>query len=586
MITARRARLVAIAAIVCAVALAGAAPAPADGNASWVSAPAVAPAPPPGASPSPYPVPVGYVGDMEFWAPNRGVLITAGRGVVPQGLYAYNGVAWHQLSTVCGGSDGRIAWAGPDEFWTIADQRPGQSLPSGGATQLADVSLCHFLNGQIVGSYALPLGQPNSYQPMNAAACDAPTDCWFGGNLESGGAFHLWWNGTTVSVVDAPQDHETASMTVDAGQIYESVQLARGDSFNGESTTQPPLLHTIDATQPNPFQSLFPIPAGCSGFCPILPTYGTSPDGESVDPVTLNGLALSSDWIAGAADPQLWAVAGFDGTQAQPSMGDAHPIALFFKDNAWTQVIPDLVTLPDGDTPIGAQNTTPTPRSVAAEPNQNAAWIAVSPAGGDDGQAHVDRVALIGPNSATVTDQDSLGDAQGVGPRGAATAIACPAAQDCWVATSQGWLYHLTDGTQLAQDTDPNFAGVLTYRPPDSGVPVVSLSNASPDQLPTTTVSPITTGPATTIHRHKKPKPVITHVGRAVLHGTTLNLPITVRVRARVQLIATRKRVVVARSRNEVLGPGHHIISVKLDPHRWPTALAIKAKAVTSRRKK
>ena len=71
----------------------------AGGTATWMSAPAQAPPPPDGTSPSPFPLPVGYVGDIEFWAPNRGVLITAGNSVVPAGLYAYDGVNWHQLST-------------------------------------------------------------------------------------------------------------------------------------------------------------------------------------------------------------------------------------------------------------------------------------------------------------------------------------------------------------------------------------------------------------------------------------------------------------------------------------------------------
>src|SRR6202043_2548979 len=60
---------------------------------------------------------LGKIGDIEFWAPNRGVLITAGNPpTVAPGVWAFNGQSWHQLSTVCGGADGRIAWAGPDEF--------------------------------------------------------------------------------------------------------------------------------------------------------------------------------------------------------------------------------------------------------------------------------------------------------------------------------------------------------------------------------------------------------------------------------------------------------------------------------------
>ena len=77
---------------------------------------------------SPIPIGLGAVGDIEFWAPNRGVLITKGNPpTVPPGIWAYNGVEWHELATVCGASEGKIAWAGPEEFWTVSDGRAGQS---------------------------------------------------------------------------------------------------------------------------------------------------------------------------------------------------------------------------------------------------------------------------------------------------------------------------------------------------------------------------------------------------------------------------------------------------------------------------
>jgi hypothetical protein len=558
----------------------------AAGGASWVSAPAEAPPPPSGVQPSPYPLPVGYVGDIEFWQPNRGLLITAGNNVVPMGLYAYDGVSWHQLSTVCGGSDGRIAWAGPDEFWTIADQRPGQVVTNGNPQ---NISLCHFQNGQVVGSYAMPLNQPNSYKPMNAAACTSPSDCWFGGQLDSAGAFHLHWDGTNVTVVDAPQDHEVAAMTVHNGQIYESVQLSPSDSFGNEDSSHPPLLHLIVPTDPaNPFHSLFLTnqDPNCGDFCPPLPDYGTDSSFNPpapVDPTTEGGLALSSDWRAGATDPQLWAAAGFDGTPTRNSgLGNAHPVVLRYADGAWTQAVPNLVSL-DGDTPLGRQGlVTPSAQSVAAEPNASAAWIAViSSTSGPDNQAHVDRIALTGTTSATVTHY-VLGTNLGVGPRGNASAIACPAAQECWLATDQGWLFHLTDGTQLPQDTDPNFAGVITFRPPDGGVPSVL-----PDQVnvaetpgPPPPVTPVTPPPR---QRVLRAKPLLTHLSRSrLVHRTTLVLSFTLTAAARVQLIARRHGRAVAETRRMVMNAGRHTLLLRLDPRHWPTALALDARALSS----
>ncbi len=65
------------------------------------------------------PVSLGAVYDIEFWAPNRGVLIT------DRGLWAYDSAGWHQLSTVCGGARGRIAWARPSTSGRSATSRWG-----------------------------------------------------------------------------------------------------------------------------------------------------------------------------------------------------------------------------------------------------------------------------------------------------------------------------------------------------------------------------------------------------------------------------------------------------------------------------
>src|ERR1700677_3714592 len=66
------------------------------------------------------PVGLGRIGDIAFWSPNRGALITAGNGsIIAPGGWVYNGACeagqcaggWHQLATVCGASDGRILHA-------------------------------------------------------------------------------------------------------------------------------------------------------------------------------------------------------------------------------------------------------------------------------------------------------------------------------------------------------------------------------------------------------------------------------------------------------------------------------------------
>lgn len=557
-----------------------------DEGASWRFAPAEAPLPPPGVEPSKFPAALGKVGDIAFWSPNRGVLITAGNDFVSAGVYAYDGVSWHQLSTVCGGHDGRIAWAGPDEFWTISDQRPGQVIAGGEeGSRLWDVSLCHFAAGQVVGSYAMPLEQPDSYRPMDAAACAGPEDCWFGGELgegEDSGAFHLYWNGSALSVVYSPQDHAIASMTADRGQLYESVQLAPGDSYGSESTTNPPLLHTIVPSDPSEvFHSLFPENIqnpSCGAFCPPLPEYGTSA-GEPVAPDTLAGLSLSSDWSPsgdGPASPQLWAIAGADSTTPPAGQGRAHPIALRYSGEAWTQIVPNLATFAGGEEPDG----------IAADPGEQAAWVTIE---SGDQAAHVDLLSSAdGGQSWAVSEHDELGPEQGVGSLGEAGPIACPGPHECWLATDQGWLFHLTNGAQLAKDTDPFFDGadgVISYRPPDDGVPEVL-----PDQPTETEPVPnllLQEGVSSTASASEKPvktalaKPALVQNAHSrLLRGDVLELTFTLTGAAHVQLLASRHGKIVARTRRETLRKGRHALKLKLDPRRWPTKLDLNAAAV------
>jgi len=74
------------------VVFAAATPAAAQ-EATWRLEQPPPPPPPPGVSESSLPIPLGEIGDIEFWAPNRGLLITRGNEpTIPAGVWAYNGV--------------------------------------------------------------------------------------------------------------------------------------------------------------------------------------------------------------------------------------------------------------------------------------------------------------------------------------------------------------------------------------------------------------------------------------------------------------------------------------------------------------
>ena len=225
--------------------------------ASWQLEQPPAPAPPYGIGGVERPIGLGTIGDIKFWAPNRGVLITGGNPpAVPKGLWAYDGSSWHLLSNVCGSAAGRIAFAGPDEFWTISDPAPNSQNPSQIGT-----TLCHFQNGKVVASYATPTGSADPYVQMYGAACNGPDDCWFAGAPADAplvGAFHLHWDGTTLTDVLGPQDRAVDGWCRD-GQFLEAVTTSPQDG----------------ATAPSPHQ------CSCIGSCPDRTPQVSSPTSRS-----------------------------------------------------------------------------------------------------------------------------------------------------------------------------------------------------------------------------------------------------------------------------------------------------------------
>jgi hypothetical protein len=552
----------------------------------WRSEPAEAPPPPEGVEKAPYPVSVGTVGEISFWEPNRGLLITGGGGPVSGGLYAYDGKSWHQLSIVCGGAEGRIAWASRDEFWTISDQRPGQGLAEGSSygRQLQSLSLCHFANGQVVGSYAMPLEEPDSYQKMDAAACYGPSDCWFGGP----GGFHLHWNGSTVTEVQEPEHHAVVAMATFGGQLFESVQIDEGDEYLPyESTKRPALIHEIA-----PEGQMFACGEVENPFCD-MPIPGKLPEyGKGVKPYALQGFDLATDGSELGGDAtQLWAAAN-----PQRYISPPASLTVLREDEAgqWSQVVPNKngesslagMRLGGSTTWIGSDLEYGVRDAIAPEPGSTSAWISLN---NDDEHIELVRLNADGELSepSTVLSLPEAGEK--IGYRGEAGPIVCPAAHDCWLATLGGWLYHYSNGEQITPDTDPFFDGedgVITYRPPDSGVPVIP-----PDQPPeddslinqqTETVTqgtPQTTstaGPGVKTSRVST-KPLLKHVKSKFVHGRTLVITFTLTARAHVRLLGRRKGRVVASTPMKSLRPGRHELSLRLNPDAWPTSIQFHA---------
>lgn len=549
----------------------------------------------PGGQESSIPIGLGKVGDIEFWAPNRGLLITAGNPPsIPAGLWAYNGQGWHELATVCGATDGRIAWAGPDEFWTVSDGRPGQaSSETTGPPPLADNTLCRFQKGpsergEVAASYASLAFRPDSYQAMHAAGCMAATDCWFAGNLlpeGQVGAFHLHWDGSSTTEIPNGQGHSVQDMRLLNEYLYESVRLRPGDSTREpEPPFEPSVLHLISpaGTAEEPFLSLN------TG----VPKYAS---GEF--PTALDFLQLS------AADEGLWGAAN---PVERPPAGSTAGEVTIVRDagGLWSQLLGPGTDPAEGNpfTKFAPRSETPSEEevelerhnelinSIAAEPGSDSAWVALTSrdnrARGSIAPAMLARVH----GDKTVSDRQTLPSpqegAEGVGPKGVADRLVCPAPEDCWLVTTQGWLFHLANESNrhLPANGDPAFSVPITFRPADASVPAV-VPDAPPaddsgllGELPGSAASLIPT--VTPEAEVKATVALVSRIRTRLRHGTTLEVSFHLATKARVRLVAKRRRVVVARTPTRTMAAGNRKLTLRLNPRRWPTKLDLQTHAL------
>ncbi|HYM46607.1 MAG TPA: hypothetical protein VES65_10690 [Solirubrobacteraceae bacterium] len=545
---------------------------------------------------SSWPIGLGNVGDIEFWAPNRGLLITAGDPpTIPPGLWAYNGVEWHPLATVCGATDGRIAWAGPEEFWAVSDGRAGQAGESSGNLErlapLQDNTLCHFAGGQVAGSYAHPAFQADSYQAMRAAACLGPSDCWFAGDpLEEPqiGAFHLHWSGGSLEAEPYPgEGHAVEDMRALAGHLYESVRIASGDRVAVEEA-RAPVVHRINPAEAAP---------------KVVPTFEPEDEnGEGLPLYAPTELARGLDFLhLSAADGALWGAASRKYSEPEEAGHKPGQVTVAIREGGtWTQVVgpehplgpifPPEQSKEEEQFKLGAQEKGEAKNAVvtavAAEPGTNSAWIGLK---GAHGSAATARAVLVRVSSeGHVLEEQTLPSSreqeEGVGPKGAAAKIACPAPNDCWLATAQGWLFHLApEGERtLPKDQDPNFAGLITFRPADQGLPQVP-PDAPPSDDSGLVEEPPNYGTFAESHASVESKvtlPLLSHLRSRLVNGSTLELRFHLAVKARVRLIAERRRQVVAATPMHTLKAGGRKLLLRLNPRRWPTKLNLQTHAL------
>lgn len=504
---------------------------------------------PPPPSGSPFKAPLGEPGDLSFWAPNRGLLTINGNDAIPRGIYSWNGQSWHQLSTVCGGGGdtSKIAWAGPAEFWVVTEP----SLPRRGA----GLALCHFLNGQVVGSFSTPVESSDPFRQVLSAACNGPSDCWFGGVGsqdalgERVGAFHLHWDGSALESVYGPQGRGVSDIEFHGGKLYESTLVGRSPENRSEPVTLadaepvPKLLHTVAG---HDFAN--------APFTPA-PQSGVPADGTEL-------LALDSDGT------DLWAVGGGAASGPSAPAGGAvsrPPLAAQLIGATFAELDLSKAGL-DTDARFG---------DVAAMPGSDAAMAALVPFADRHSSNSKAIVARIESSGSVATT--SL-PAAGAG-RGSAARVACPAPDDCWMVTWAGWLFHYSDGAPEATDTDPSFQGTITFRPNEAAEQFI------PDALPEDDSQLFAPPPLEAAreegrkNRVRRLPPLLRDI-HTELHGLRLRVTFRVTRRARVQLLAKRSGRVVARSPKQVFSPGQRELTLLLSRERYPTGLAFKTKEI------
>ncbi|HEU4703314.1 MAG TPA: hypothetical protein VFS37_12600 [Conexibacter sp.] len=547
-----RALAVALAGVLCS-ALATAAPA--EGAPSWRLE---QPAPPAGV---PFKVPLGRPGDLQCWSATRCLLAVEGNATIPQGLLAYDGLAWRQLSTVCGGpaDSTRIVWAAADEFWTIAQP----SLPRLGG----GLGLCRFKGGVVIASYSTPDESPDPFRPMDAGACSGPSDCWFagvGGQDPSGqrvGAYHLHWDGTSLTSVYAPQGRGVSDLVADpaGGRFYETTfaGVQREDGTTPVSLAEP---------EPVPL-TLHEIGAGgafANALFAPLPRLGVPAAGTEL--LAADAAAGNGPWFAGG------------GAASGPSAPDGDsvarpPIAVRLADGFYRE-------LPLDEAPFGAHDRF---ADVAAVPGGDDAWAAVQSFAERGSSTARARVAHLTPEGGATVEQLPAGGAG----RGAAARIEMVSPSEGWLVTNGGWLFHYADpaAPPRTADADPAFATLITYRPNEAVAQAIPDSPPADDSqlfAPPPAPEPQPAAPPST--RAKRIKALIAKISKpAVDKRLRLHLAFTLRRKAKVALLAKRRGHVVARTRFVLLTPGRHAFTLQLRREAWPDALRFRTADVTLR---
>ena len=143
--------------------------------------------------------------------------------------------------------------------------------------------------------------------------------------------------------------------------------------------------------------------------------------------------------------------------------------------------------------------------------------------------------------------------AAGVGPKGGAKQISCPAANDCWMVTTQGWIFHLATRANANCPTrrrPPAIPALTTFRPADEGVPQIT-PDAPPEddsgEAATVVEQRLAAGPGKAPRTDDGPSAAALRTKHTrLIHGTTLELSFRLAVKSRSSWSQSKNAVVAS----------------------------------------
>lgn len=575
-----------ILAVAAALVVAVSVPAAHAGQVAWRSA---QPAPPPGA---PFSGTVGQPADLQFLAPNFGLMMVAQVGPVGafgNGLLVYDGQEWRRLSTVCGSPNGRIALVSGREWWTATAER----LKPGAAPD----TLCHFRDGAVVGSYAVSTSDAaNAYPVFYGAACTGPADCWFAGSITDSpsiGSLFVRWDGSGLSRIVHPAARGIADLQAFNGGTTAAAVV--GAQF-AELTARLPngivmVPESVNRAEPAGQRLTRNLsPTGAVSVPAWAPRTDDPDDVQATRQTNLVDLtSLDADgqtlWIAGrgsetATRPLLLGEPPIDFDLVNPDQLAPRVQRPYLAIRRAGNATPQEVEW-DADADI---RTSEVIHDIAAVPGTSQAWLtmgAIASFPSDTSPvASLARVEFVSDEDGELTgfvrERVDLRRADVV--IGDASRVDCPAADDCWMVTRNGWVFHLSDPDRaVPRNTDPAITSLISVRPPDARTPRDEPDTAPASEAIGYVAPPAEADPPVEVPAADEVPALFRVIGkprvRKVRGAYRIEVRIQLRRRARVQLVGRRGGKVVAKTKTRTMKPARHTLRLNVKRKRWPTAL-------------